>query len=448
MVNETTIDWSTWSTNPTQPPIQAAQYEASRTHRLNERHWAIGEQLADPTPEQRATLRNRTRYEVANNSLLEGMIETYARDLVGSGPHPTFQEFGRERARVLQEAWKDWSDSVQLAPLCKTIARAYLTDGEVFLLGIDEPPYLRLIEPERITAHFSTGPLSLQKMPTPDNGAILEGIRYNNGQPVEYFVDDRPYPAQVVNHLYRQQFPNQRRGVPRPAPSLDMFAFIRRTNIACVTSYEAVAKIALVLQAKMLQPNQVGRPFETFDLVNGSVMTLPEGYELGQVAAEHPSASHREVISMFIGEAARSFPMPLNKALGTSQDSNFASGSLDNIDYERAIQNDQFLLNVGPVARIVALFLMLQGETPRRCFVGWDAIPHLNPEKQYAAIKTKLELRLTSRTREAAKLGADWQDIERELKAEEELIGANQPNEPGGNLGDTPNDFEPSDGQA
>ena len=215
-----------------------------------------------------------------------------------------------------------------------------------------------------------------------------------------------------------------------------MFAYIRRTNIACVTSYEAVAKIALVLQAKMLQPSQVGKPFEVFDLVNGSVMTLPEGYELGQVSAEHPAAGHREVISMFIGEAARAFPMPLNKALGTSQDSNFASGSLDNIDYERAIQNDQFLLNVGPVARIVALFLMLQGETPRRCFVGWDAIPHLNPEKQYAAIQTKLQLRLTSRTREAARLGADWEEIERELQAEESVIAQ----KPGGILEQTSND--------
>jgi hypothetical protein len=76
--------------------------------------------------------------------------------------------------------------------------------------------------------------------------------------------------------------------------------------------------------------------------------------------------------------------------------------------------------------------LMLQGLEYQRCFIGWDSIPHLNPEKQFAAIEKKLSMRLTSRTREAAKLGEDWEDINEELEREEQAIGMQ--NGPGDNL--------------
>lgn len=424
-------------------PIQAASYDSARTTKLNERHWAIGPQVSDPTPEQRATLRNRTRYEVANNSLLEGMVETYARDLVGSGPHPTFREFGSQR-RELQAAWKDWAGSLSLGSLMKTIARTYLIDGECFLLSIEEPPYVRIIEAERIISPLMMNDSSMQpywpnaipgpSKPTQKREQTIEGIEYLHGVPIHYYVDGgNGFSADVVTHLFKQQFANQRRGVPRPAPSLDMHANIRRTNQACVISYETVAKISLVLQAKMLSAQTTGRPFETIDLVPGSAITLPEGYELGQVKAEHPMQSHRDAVAMFVCEAARCFPMPLNKALGTSQDSNFASGSLDNIDYERAIGSDQVLLAERLVQRLVAIFLMLQGLEYQRCFIGWDSIPHLNPDKQFGAIEKKLAMRLTSRTREAAKLGEDWEDINEELEREEQAMGTSQ-NEPGDNI--------------
>lgn len=429
------------------PAIKAATYEGAQTNRLNERHWTIGKQLADPTPEQRETLRNRTRYEVANNALLEGMIETYARDLVGSGPHPTFREFGQD-GKQLKTDWELWVGEQLIAPLFKTIARAYLIDGEVFILWTDEPPYVRVIEPERIYSNdiAMISPIGMRYVdgiPIPQYNSgeiILEGIRYVDGVPVEYIVDgEKRYPADVMTHLYKQQYPNQRRGVPRPAPSLDMFAFIRRLNVAAIASYETAAKIAMVLYTKMIA-GQAAEPFETVDIVAGQALTLPEGYELGQVQAEHPAATHREVVAMYVGEAARCFPMPLNKALGTSQDSNFASGSLDNIDYERAIESDQVLLQAGLVNRLTGLFLMLQARPIQRLFIGWDAIPHLNPEKQFAAIQTKLDMRLTSRTREAAKLGEDWNEIQEELEREEQRIQASSVSQqPGGNVENSDN---------
>ena len=38
------------------------------------------------SPEVRRTLRNRARYEVANNSYARGIVLTLANDLIGTGP--------------------------------------------------------------------------------------------------------------------------------------------------------------------------------------------------------------------------------------------------------------------------------------------------------------------------------------------------------------------------
>ena len=55
----------------------------------NRRHWAHADALsadAAASAEGRRTLRNRARYEVANNSYARGIVLTLANDTVGTGP--------------------------------------------------------------------------------------------------------------------------------------------------------------------------------------------------------------------------------------------------------------------------------------------------------------------------------------------------------------------------
>lgn len=388
-------------------PIKAAEYDGARSHPQNERHWAIGLQSADPDPAKRAILRNRSRYEYANNAFLAGMVETYSRDVVGSGPRPTFASITdpTERSSIVAE-WQSWLEDNAIVDLLHTLLKTYLIDGECFLLSFDEAPYFRIIESERI------------RFDGYEDG-VFEGIRYRDGQPVAYCVDGKDwFNADVMTHHYRQDFANQRRGVPRAAPSLELFALARRLTLAVVTANETAANIAMVLHAKGLPPSQQAKPFEVINLVRGSALTLPDGYELGQVTAEHPNSTHRETITTILGEAARAFPMPLNKALGTSQDSNFASGSLDNIDYERAILRERTPLQ-RVVSRLRAIFWDIRGGVDVPCRSYWDAIPHLNPEKNLSAVEKLIALGLSSRTREAAKFGADYAEIMAEQNREQ-----------------------------
>ncbi len=71
------------------PRFLRGRYDAATTDHDNRRHWANADGLsanAANTPEVRRVLRNRSRYEVANNSYAKGICLTLANDVIGTGP--------------------------------------------------------------------------------------------------------------------------------------------------------------------------------------------------------------------------------------------------------------------------------------------------------------------------------------------------------------------------
>ena len=75
-----------------------AGYDLARTTDANRKHWAYADSLsadAANSLEIRKKLRERTRYEVANNSYVKGIVKTLANDTVGKGPR--LQMIGKSR---------------------------------------------------------------------------------------------------------------------------------------------------------------------------------------------------------------------------------------------------------------------------------------------------------------------------------------------------------------
>ena len=69
--------------------VVRARYDAAVTTDDNRRHWASADGLspnASNSAEVRRILRNRARYETANNSYARGIVLTLAHDIVGTGP--------------------------------------------------------------------------------------------------------------------------------------------------------------------------------------------------------------------------------------------------------------------------------------------------------------------------------------------------------------------------
>ncbi len=69
--------------------VLRGRYDAAVTSDDNRRHWMNADGLsadAANSSDVRRILRNRARYEIANNSYAKGIVLTLANDVIGTGP--------------------------------------------------------------------------------------------------------------------------------------------------------------------------------------------------------------------------------------------------------------------------------------------------------------------------------------------------------------------------
>ena len=86
---------------------RASSLRRGRDHEDNRRHWANADGLsanAANSPEVRRVLRNRSRYEVANNSYARGIVLTLAHDVIGTGPRLQMLTSDAEANRRIEQA--------------------------------------------------------------------------------------------------------------------------------------------------------------------------------------------------------------------------------------------------------------------------------------------------------------------------------------------------------
>lgn len=432
-----------------QAQVQAG-FDAAASNSANTRHWQNADGLsadAAASPWIRQVLRERARYEVANNSYARGMLETLAMDTVGTGPRLQMLE-GSQAARLfVATEFGKWARRIRLAAKLRTMRVAKCEDGEAFGVmfmnpfnGHQVPLDLNLIEADQVC--------------TPDQSTFLDpnavdGIRFDAYRnPLEYHVlrehpgTDRYFPgfddydrvsASLVLHYFRADRPGQSRGIPEISPALPIYNQLRRYTLAVLAAAEKAALIAGVIKSN--SPPQADNgdvtPFETIDL-DSEWKVMPEGWDISQLKAEQPTTTYPMGKWEFIGEAARCLNMPINIAMGNSSKHNYASGRLDHQVYHRAIWIERDELEMVVVERIFDAWfseaLLVEGYLPgeyrsmgdqtpmHRWF--WDGFEHVDPVKEASAQQTRLANNTTNLAEECAAQGLDWREV-LEQRAEE-----------------------------
>ncbi|MCD6405992.1 MAG: phage portal protein [Planctomycetes bacterium] len=213
------------------------RFDSAVTTDDNRRHWANADSLsadAAANSEVRRILRNRARYEVANNSYARGIVLTLANDCVGTGPRLQILTGNDSLNREIEREFDRWARQVSLPQKLRTMRMAKATDGEAFAILVNNPGLdhcvsldLRLIEADLVT---SPSQLLLDERE-------VDGIRLNAfGNPVAYHVlkshpgsntwrprqDYVTVPAEHVIHAFRQERPGQHRGIPEITPALPL----------------------------------------------------------------------------------------------------------------------------------------------------------------------------------------------------------------------------------
>jgi capsid protein len=335
-----------------------ARYDAAATTEDNRRHWANADGLsanATNSPEVRRVLRNRARYEVANNSYARGIVETLGNDTVGTGPRLQMLTPDTVTNRFVEQEFFRWSHAVKLAEKLRTMRVARAEDGEAFGIltnngRLDTPVTLdvKLVEADQVTT-----PELAYEQPN-----AIDGIMFDDfGNPIEYHVlryhpgDARMafdwsvdrIPARAVVHYFRCDRPGQCRGIPDITPALPLFAQLRRFTLAVLAAAETAADFAGILytDAPANGEADAAEPFEPIELEKRALLTMPGGWKMSQVQAEQPATTYAEFKREILNEIARCLNMPYNAAACNSSSYNCASGRLDHQVYYKSIRVEQ-----------------------------------------------------------------------------------------------------------
>jgi len=432
-----------------------SRYDAAATTDNNRRHWANADALsadAAANADVRRTLRNRARYEVANNSYARGIVLTLANDTTGIGPRLQLLTNDAGVNREIEREFDLWATEVCLAEKLRTMRMARAQDGEAFALMANNPVLshpvkldLRLIEADQVTS-----PLTALTDRAEIDGVLLDRhgnpsayrvLKTHPGASTGYFYGDfTTIPAANMIHVFRQERPGQHRGVPEITPALPLFAQLRRFTLAVLGAAEAAAEFAGILYTDA-PPNGEADAVEPMDLIElerNMLLTMPGGWKMSQLEPAQPATTYAEFKKEILNEIARCLNMPFNVAAGNSSGYNYASTSRDYQVYFKSIRVDQAFMARKVLDRVLASWLweyalevgldggllldgMLRRLPSHQWF--WDGMEHVDPAKEARAQETRLKNNTTTLAHEYARQGKDWETELRQRAKEKALMG-------------------------
>ena len=439
--------------------VLRARYDAAQTTAENARHWAMADALsADGAacPDVRKKLRERARYEVANNSYAKGIVLTIANDCVGTGPRLQLLTGDEQTNRRVEAAFAEWSRAVNLAEKLRTLRMAKSTDGEAFAVltanpMIDTPVMLdvQIIEADRVASPV----MSLWPSPGQIDGVVLDSygnpqsytvLRQHPGDLAAWTTQYDLVPAEAVIHWFRADRPGQHRGIPEITPALPLFAQLRRYTLAVIAAAETAADFAAVLftDAPANGEAQALEPMDVVELEKRMATVLPDGWRLGQIEAQQPATGYAEFKREILNEIARCLNLPYNIAACNSSGYNYASGRLDHQTYYKSIRVEQAHLAEAVLDRIFRAWwqeyrlqsavlspqqlrpedrrLRTEDCLPHQWF--FDGTEHVDPAKKANAQATRLSSNTTTLAAEYARQGKDWETELRQRAKEKALM--------------------------
>jgi lambda family phage portal protein len=441
----------------------AAKFDSAQTTPDNRRHWAAADGLspnAAVNPEVRRILRNRARYEVANNSYAKGIVLTLGNDTIGTGPRLQMLTDNDSANRRVEELFEAWAEAIDLPGKLRTMRMARAESGEAFGLLVSSPGInspikldLRLIEPEQVTTPLLPSRPRMPGTRTPDDeidGILLDQhglptayrvLRTHPGDTLSWAGPDPlafdTLPASSVVHYFRADRPGQMRGIPDITSALPLFAQLRRYTLAVIAAAETAADFAAVLYTEAPANGEADplEPMDEVELEKRMATVLPGGWKLGQVHAEQPTTSYAEFKREILNEIARCLNMPFNVAAGNSSGYNYASGRLDHQTYFKSLRVDQHHLRLTVLDRLLRAWMdeaaLIEGLLPQSMRVRsaaiphtwfWDGVEHVDPAKEATAQATRLANHTTTLAAEFARQGRDWEDELRQRAKELALM--------------------------
>ena len=414
----------------------SASYDAARSTDDLDGHWTHADSLDADSANSlavRTKLVQRSRYEAGSNGYFDGLIQTHANYVIGTGANLRMMTKSKTFNETVESAWKSWCKATLFRRKLWCLACAKPQDGEG--LGV-----IRYNQNAAHPVKLDVVPFETEQCQTPylPFNAIgrIDGIHFDEwGNPTHYDIlkyhpggtwahlqpDPERVPAAYVIHWFTLRRPGQHRAVPEFRSTLNVGASSRRWREATVAAAETAADYAALLHTDMPPEAtaDLAAPFSTTPIEKRQMAALPMGWDMTQLKSEHPNATYEGFHRQQINETARPKSIPQNIAMCDSSGYNFASGKLDHetyfltVDIEREDANDLVLEKVFPrwweLAVLVYGWAAEPGELPDH---GWDWPKH--PVGDIRAVANANDIRLKngslSPSKAASDEGVDFED--------------------------------------
>lgn len=435
-----------------------SRYDAAVTNEDNRRHWANADGLsarAANDPGVRSRLRNRARYEFANNGYAQGLTLSLADDMVGTGPSLQLLTEDQAVNRLVESAFAAWMEAVGFAELLHTAKQAKVRDGEAFFV-LSSDPDLTLPDGSPSPVQLDLRPVECDQFATPAMFGVpgaasmswVDGVELTaRGKPAYYhLLREHPgdtfltmtgqradrIPASQVIHWFRRDRPGQCRGVPEVTASLPLFAQKRRYTLATLTAAETAADFSALLETDAPPDGEdVPDPFETLEIERNLMMTLPAGAKLAQLKAEQPTTQYQEFKRELLKEIGRPVSAPFNVTAGDSSPYNYSSARLDHQLYRSAVRVERGRCRRTVLERVYAEWLKearLVGLVPEGVTAAtphawnWPGFAAIDPLKESQADTEALANGTATLAGLLGEQGIDWEQHLRQRGRELELM--------------------------
>ena len=430
----------------------SSRYDAAQTTNDSRLHWANADGLsarAANDPGVRSKLRNRSRYEFANNGYCQGMVLTLADDVIGTGPRLQMLSPDPGANRDVEYKFTAWCEAVGLAGMLHTAKVCKSVDGEPFFLFANNP--------ELTLPDDSPSPVQLDLLPvecdqfaspaqfSPKSMSWVDGIELDRrGRPAFYhLLKDHPgdtfltglpggysrIPAGQVIHWFRKTRPGQCRGVPEITPSLPLFAQLRRYTLATLTAAETAADFAALLESEAAPDGEdTPEPWDSIEIERGAMVTVPAGAKLAQLKAEQPTTTYPQFKHELLKEIGRPCSSPFNQTAGDSSLANYSSARLDIILRRVATRVERDSCRQAILDRVFAAWmreaLMVPGFIPDGITAAtphewrWPGFESIDPLKDAKADTERLANGTATYADIYGDRGEDWEDKRRQRARE------------------------------
>jgi lambda family phage portal protein len=397
------------------------------------------------------SLINRALFESKANPIVDGTINSHATDVVGPcGPALQMTSSDSKWNKIVETRWAevanaiDGSGELSLPDFLKQGIRSLWTTGGILSQYVIDPEASTAIKHRLHT--IPTQSLYSRRFNTTDT---MLGITRNRlGRPTKYWILESGLdvasaysfginPIEVkasdIQHVYFKHDPQQWRGYPWLASSLQAIAELDEYSTAVLDAAKVAAMMSILFYSTRDDIETSDEVPDAFNPLRQSGVKVPPGWTPYVVNSNQPTQNHTEFRADKIRDIGRPVSMPLMSIQRDASNHNYSSARFDGQGYQRANESIQGFLERKSIAPFFDIFLqegMLRGVIPYRPPEAvmnaatwiWPQPPSVDPVKESMAQRIQLENRTLSPQRACLVNNVDFETICEEWKLANDIL--------------------------